>query len=370
MNLAEQHKSRPNVVPIKRSDLRMRLQELAGSPVAVYPAFRKTLGLNASAAQFLSQALYWFERTQDGWFYKTNAEWFEETGLTVTEVEGARKKMAALGILSEKRKGVPQKLYYRLDVDRLTAMLSGAIAIPEPVNTGRSIPRKPRNQFPENMGIESHKTSELIPRKHGNYCPENMGTITKNTQEITTEITADTFAVTDADAPELPAVVSASDAIEGELVPAITPAKPRCELPSDMPGPKDSSCKTYRAWANYAVAYRNRYGVWPVWNAKSAGQISKLVDRLGANDAPKVAAFYLCTNDARVISDCHSLNGLLARAEGLHTQWLTGRHVTQTTARQMERRQANITAGQAAAQSILERSQRGEGSPRDKNPFL
>ena len=60
---------------ISKGRLRMQLQEIAGDAVAFYPAFRKVLGLNAAATQFLSQAVYWTERTADGWFYKTNAEW-------------------------------------------------------------------------------------------------------------------------------------------------------------------------------------------------------------------------------------------------------------------------------------------------------
>ena len=48
-----------------------------------------------------------------------------------------------------------------------------------------------------------------------------------------------------------------------------------------MPGPKDQSCKTFKAWANYAMAYHKRYGAWPVWNAKAGGQLGQLVARLG-----------------------------------------------------------------------------------------
>lgn len=44
---------------------------------------------------------------------------------------------------------------------------------------------------------------------------------------------------------------------------------PRVEIPADMPGPKDQTCKTFKVWANYAMAYRKRYSAWPVWNAKA-----------------------------------------------------------------------------------------------------
>ncbi|MFV1944226.1 phage replication protein [Pseudomonas luteola] len=140
------------------------------------------------------------------------------------------------------------------------------------------------------------------------------------------------------------------------------PVQPKADIPSDMPGPKDQSCKTFKAWANYAFAYRKRYSTWPVWNAKSAGQVSQLVDRLGQDVAHHVAAYYLTINDARLINDCHSLNSLLAKAEAIHTQWVTGRQMNSRTARQMEDTQANINAAQEAASLIKQGG--------NKNAFL
>lgn len=146
---------------ISKGQLRMQLIEVAGNAVAVYPAFRKVLGLNAAAAQFLSQAVYWTERTADGWFYKTNAEWNEETGLTVEEIKGARRKLKALGLISEQRKGIPPKLHYRVDTERLLALLSG-----------------------ENPAINSGKTPELKVVKPLQRIPENPGVNTENTQGL------------------------------------------------------------------------------------------------------------------------------------------------------------------------------------------
>lgn len=148
-------------------------------------------------------------------------------------------------------------------------------------------------------------------------------------------------------------------ALAGEFV------APRVEIPSDMPGPKDQSCKTFRTWANYAFAYRKRYSAWPVWNAKVAGQVGQLVDRLGADVAHHVAAYYVSANDARLIGDCHALGNLLAKAESFHTQWATGRQMNGRTARQLEDTQANVNAAQEAARLIRER---GEGGKR--NAFL
>lgn len=140
---------------------------------------------------------------------------------------------------------------------------------------------------------------------------------------------------------------------------------PRVEIPADMPGPKDQSCKTFKVWANYAMAYRKRYSTWPVWNAKVGGQLGQLVDRLGADVAHHVAAHFLKTSDAAVLRKCHSLNELLANAESYHTQWVTGQRINGTTARQMERTEANLSAAEQAAQMVLARRQAG-----DRNEYL
>lgn len=139
---------------------------------------------------------------------------------------------------------------------------------------------------------------------------------------------------------------------------------PRVEIPADMPGPKDQTCKTFKAWANYAMAYRKRYNTWPVWNAKAGGQLGQLVGRLGADVAHHVAAHYLKNSDVGVVRKCHSLNELLVNAESYHTQWVTNRQMNSTTAQQIERKQANRAAGMEAAQRIM---QRAGGQP---NEFL
>lgn len=137
---------------------------------------------------------------------------------------------------------------------------------------------------------------------------------------------------------------------------------PRCAIPGDMPGPKDQTCKTFKAWANYAMAYRKRYHAWPVWNAKVAGQVGQLIDRLGIEVAHHVAAYYLTINDARLISGCHGLGDLLARAESFHTQWATNRQMTGATARQAENTQSNLSAAeQALAEQRARRNAHAHG---------
>ncbi|MFY0752406.1 helix-turn-helix domain-containing protein [Pseudomonas sp. NFX5] len=152
--------------------------------------------------------------------------------------------------------------------------------------------------------------------------------------------------------------------VRGQVVPFVS-QQPRVEIPADMPGPKDQTCKTFKVWANYAMAYRKRYNAWPVWNAKTGKQMALLVDRLGADVAHHVAAHFLKTSDAAVLRKCHSLNELLANAESYHTQWVTGQRINGTTARQMERTEANHSAAEQAAQMVLAKRQAG-----DRNEYL
>ena len=152
--------------------------------------------------------------------------------------------------------------------------------------------------------------------------------------------------------------------VTGQVVQLVL-QQPRVEIPADMPGPKDQACKTFKVWANYAMAYRKRYSAWPVWNAKAGKQMALLVDRLGADVAHHVAAHYLKTSDATVLRKCHSLNELLANAESYHTQWVTGQRINGTTARQMERTDANHSAAEQAAQMVLAKRQAG-----DRNEYL
>ncbi|MBX9404564.1 phage replication protein [Pseudomonas baetica] len=209
-----------------------------------------------------------------------------------------------------------------------------------PKNEGRKKIRSTSEKNPSKVGEKSEQGSEKSPTNQDtNHQGTNQGTNQDTSQDLQGS--------PDKPARNLVLVVDCADA-------------PRVEIPADMPGPKDQSCKTFKVWANYAMAYRKRYSTWPVWNAKVGGQLGQLVDRLGADVAHHVAAHFLKTADAAVLRKCHSLNELLANAESYHTQWVTGQRINGTTARQMERTEANVSAAEQAAQMVLAKRQAGE----------
>jgi hypothetical protein len=93
------------------------------------------------------------------------------------------------------------------------------------------------------------------------------------------------------------------------------------------PKPKEPAPST-PVFDAYAEAYAARYGAPPVRNAKVSSQLSKLVERLGATEAPRVAAFFVGHQGQRYVQSMHSVDLLLLDAEKLRTEWATGRVVT------------------------------------------
>tara|TARA_R110001599_G_scaffold49091_3_gene140380 strand:+ start:130 stop:549 length:420 start_codon:yes stop_codon:yes gene_type:complete len=133
-------------------------------------------------------------------------------------------------------------------------------------------------------------------------------------------------------------------------------------IPSDMPGTRDPTAKTFKPWANYACAYRARYGTWPVWNQKVAANMSHLVDRVGAERAPGVAAHYVKLNNQYYTARMHPVGLLLQDCESIATQLATGQQVTQARARQLDSTQSNLSNAEEAKRIMAARRQQQESS--------
>lgn len=104
----------------------MNILAVLDRPIAFQRVFVK-LTDSINAALMLSQAVYWSSRTDDpaGWFWKTQGQWEDETGLTRREQDGARKILDGdgLGFLLEEKRGIPPKIYYRVDLERVNENL-------------------------------------------------------------------------------------------------------------------------------------------------------------------------------------------------------------------------------------------------------
>jgi hypothetical protein len=118
----------------------VNLPDILDRPIAFQRSF-VTITKSITAALMLSQACYWSKRTgEDGWFFKTRDEWEDETGLSRYEQEGARKILLRLGIMEEKRQGVPCRIYFKVNVEQLLLMLPRLGGGKTPIQSGENPP--------------------------------------------------------------------------------------------------------------------------------------------------------------------------------------------------------------------------------------
>lgn len=104
-----------------------------------------------------------------------------------------------------------------------------------------------------------------------------------------------------------------------------------------------ASRDTAATWVAYSAAYSARYGAEPRRNATTNAQMAQVVKRLGVEESPLVAAFYVNHNQSFYVQKLHPVGLLLKDAESLRTQWATGRKVTATDARQQDQTEANVS---------------------------
>lgn len=86
------------------------------------PAFGIIFGINAGI--MLSQLLYWNGKgANKEWTFKTIPDMEYETGLSLTEQRTAIRELIKHGVIDVKRKGVPQKRHFKVNVERLHEIL-------------------------------------------------------------------------------------------------------------------------------------------------------------------------------------------------------------------------------------------------------
>lgn len=137
-----------------------------GQAVGYYPALTKVFG-SVSASILFAQLFYWQPKaTSPLGVYKTAEELTEETGLSVDEQRGARKKLVKLGVLVETHKRLEHKIYYRIDEDAFDA-LWGATQSEDGTNGEMDIPTPEVGNSQSPNGNFPFGKSE-IPNRHSN----------------------------------------------------------------------------------------------------------------------------------------------------------------------------------------------------------
>lgn len=108
------------------------------------------------------------------------------------------------------------------------------------------------------------------------------------------------------------------------LPPAPQPvAKVKAELVAEKETALQAACRA--TWTAYGTAYEKRYGAKPVRNATVNAKVKQFVQRIGHDESPEVAAFFVDRVSERlVVQRMHDVGLLLSGAEGYRTQWAAG----------------------------------------------
>jgi hypothetical protein len=120
------------------------LNRLRDRPVAYHPRLAEVLG-GTDEALFVSQLLYWDGKgsTPGRWIYKTQPEWARETGLSRYKQLRIRRHLRELGVLQERLRGIPARLYYRLDLRALKALVDDRTTPDEAAGAVQSVDAPP-----------------------------------------------------------------------------------------------------------------------------------------------------------------------------------------------------------------------------------
>lgn len=130
--------------------------------------------------------------------------------------------------------------------------------------------------------------------------------------------------------------------------------------------PKQTPGKSNRVWAAFGAAYFARYRVNPVRNHVVNSNLCALIDRVGEEDACRVAMFYLSHTDRFYLNAKHPVGLLLKDWQKLHTEMRTG---TKTTTGRAARQEAEASIDEAFDNVVMNK---GFGAPADddeERPF-
>lgn len=133
---------------------------------------------------------------------------------------------------------------------------------------------------------------------------------------------------------------------EPEPIQSLTRTRTRTKPQPISPGVADAppAAPTNAAWEAYSAAYAQRYSEPPVRNRTVNGQLSQFIGRIGADEAPAVAAFFVGHQNGLYVSAMHPVNLLLRDAEKLRTEWATGRQTTRHQGVLADKTQTNLNA--------------------------
>jgi len=134
--------------------------------------FLKKLNGNHAAALFLSQLIYWTDKTQDGWIFKSYSDWENEIFVKEKKLREIKKELEELGLIEtkiQKAYGVPT-VHYKVNQDALIKFLlcDDAEKKGDGSEAAETKPPKSPNGNGQDDGFETAKMTETKPPKSPN----------------------------------------------------------------------------------------------------------------------------------------------------------------------------------------------------------
>jgi hypothetical protein len=158
-----------------------QLRAIFARPVA-YHKLLAIAGGSVGAGVFLSQLIYWTDKTKDpdGWIYKTLDDWWSETALGRYELKTIRNALIARGLIEEKLCGVPARLYYKIEWPSLQTALAKAVITHR---DGMSKRGAPANKYVA-MPHTGEATDKYEAQPQTTYRTESTTESTKTTESV------------------------------------------------------------------------------------------------------------------------------------------------------------------------------------------
>lgn|GEM_PF-898310 len=155
-----------------------------GQAIGYYPELTKVFG-SVTASILFAQLFYWQPKaSSELGVYKTAEELERETGLSVDEQRGARKRLVKLGVLVETHKRLEHKIYFRIDEAAFDALWDARFAEIEAAaapNGETDIPSPERDIPSPGVGNSQSPNGNFpfgkseIPSRHSNTEDYNRG---------------------------------------------------------------------------------------------------------------------------------------------------------------------------------------------------
>lgn len=182
--------------------------------------------------------------------------------------------------------------------------------------------------------------------------PDKLSPVTSTTEGVTTAAEGVTNDALRGDTAVTPSTIDPpiDPPVNHHVRPAApAAAKVKAEPVDEKETALQVACRA--TWAAYSEAYERRYGAKPVRNQSVNAKVKQFVLRIGHDESPLVAAFYVDkVSDSFVVRKVHDVGLLLSGAEGYRTQWAAGAAMTGTRAKQIDQSQSNYdAAGEALA---------------------